>query len=99
MTHSYQQDGAFLKELLPRDLAYLGILGPRLRTARLLKEVASQIGLSLEEAMQRLHAPVGLNIGATNPAGIALSIAAEIQAAFAGRSPSLAKIPDEARAS
>jgi len=98
MTHSYQQDGAFLKELLPRDLAYLGILGPRLRTARLLKEVASQIGLSLEEAMQRLHAPVGLNIGATNPAGIALSIAAEIQAAFAGRSPSLAKIPDEARA-
>lgn len=101
MTHSYQQDGAFLKELLPRDLAYLGILGPRLRTARLLKEVAPQVGLSIEEAMQRLHAPVGLNIGATNPAGIALSIAAEIQAAFANRNQKLPEnrvpSPDEVR--
>jgi xanthine/CO dehydrogenase XdhC/CoxF family maturation factor len=84
MTHSYQQDAEFLKKLLPCELAYLGILGPRLRTQRLLKEIAPDIGLSIEECMERLHAPIGLNLGAANPAGIALAIAAEIQAVFAG---------------
>ena len=78
LTHSYEQGRAVLQALLPRDLAYLGILGPRRRTERLLTEVAPEIGRTVKECFPRLHSPVGLAIGAKNPAGIALAIVAEI---------------------
>jgi xanthine dehydrogenase accessory factor len=80
LTHSYEQDRAVLQALLPRELAYLGTLGPRRRTKRLLTEVAPVIGRTLEECFARLHSPVGLNIGAKNPTSIALAIVAEIHA-------------------
>jgi xanthine dehydrogenase accessory factor len=78
LSHSYEQDRAALQELLPRELAYLGILGPRRRTERLLREVAPEIGRMVEECFTRLHSPAGLTIGAKNPAGIALAIVAEV---------------------
>lgn len=83
MTHSYEQDLEALRALLPRGLTYLGILGPRRRTERLLAEVGPKIGLSVEECFARLHAPVGLKIGATTPVSIALAIVAEVHAVFA----------------
>jgi len=78
LTHSYEQDRAALQALLPRELAYLGVLGPHRRTERLLAEVAPEIGRTVEECFTRLHSPVGLSIGAKNPASIALAIVAEI---------------------
>jgi xanthine dehydrogenase accessory factor len=80
LTHSYEQDRAVLQALLPQELAYLGILGPRRRTERLLTDIASKIGRTVEDCLSRLHSPVGLNIGARNPASIALAIVAEIHA-------------------
>ena len=80
LTHSYEQDRAALQALLPRELAYLGTLGPRRRTERLLEEVAPGIGRTVEDCFLRLHSPVGLDIGARNPASIALAIVAEIHA-------------------
>jgi xanthine dehydrogenase accessory factor len=80
LTHSYQQDRAALQALLPRELGYLGILGPRRRTERLLAEVAPEIGLTIEQCFARLHSPVGLNIGAKDPTSIALAITAQIYA-------------------
>lgn len=85
LTHSYEQDRAALRAILPRGLAYLGILGPRLRTERLIAEVAPEIGLDLDECRSRLHFPVGLDIGAKNPVSIALSITAEIHAVLENR--------------
>jgi xanthine dehydrogenase accessory factor len=85
LTHSYEQDRSALRALLPRTLAYIGILGPRRRTERLLAEVAPGIGLSLDECRSRLHYPVGLKIGAKDPVGIALSIVAEIHAVLERR--------------
>ena len=85
LTHSYEQDRAILAALLPRDLVYLGILGPRHRTERLLEEIAPSLGLSVEACFARLHSPVGLDLGARDPASIALSIVAGIQAALTGR--------------
>jgi xanthine/CO dehydrogenase XdhC/CoxF family maturation factor len=85
LTHSYEQDRAALQALLPRELAYLGILGPRRRTERLLKEVAPHLGRTLAECLLQLRAPVGLNIGAKDPASIALAIVAEIHAVIEGR--------------
>ncbi|HEX4036492.1 MAG TPA: XdhC family protein [Acidobacteriaceae bacterium] len=90
MTHSYEQDALILRallrpELLGRALRYLGVLGPRRRTERLVEELAEELGLTVEAAMARLHSPVGLDLGGHAPATIALSIAAELQAIFAGR--------------
>lgn len=85
LTHSYEQDRAALRAMLPRELAYLGILGPRRRTERLLAEVAPEIGLSVDECRSRLHSPVGLDIGAKDPVSIALSITAEIHAVLERR--------------
>jgi xanthine dehydrogenase accessory factor len=84
LTHSYEQDRALLKALVLRPLQYLGILGPLHRTRRLLDSICGELGLSMEECLARLHAPVGLNIGSGTPAVIALSIVAEIQAEIAG---------------
>lgn len=85
MTHSYEQDRKLLAALLPQELRYLGVLGPRRRTERLAGEVAAETGLTLEESMARVHAPVGLDLGGHSPAAIALAIAAELQALFTGR--------------
>ncbi len=88
MTHSYEQDRKVLGALLSRDMKYAGILGPRRRTERLIGDVAPELGLTPAECMARLHTPVGLDLGGHSPAAIALSIAAELQAVFAGRAES-----------
>ena len=83
MTHNYLYDLELLPLLLPLSLPYLGILGPKQRTARLLAEL--QEGFHFNSA-QHLYSPVGLDIGADNPEEIALAIAAEIQAVLQKRS-------------
>ena len=86
LTHSYIQDRELLRTLLPLNLQYLGVLGPRSRTLRLVDEIADAIHLPTDECMARLHAPVGLDLGADTPTGIALAIVAEIHAALHARS-------------
>jgi xanthine dehydrogenase accessory factor len=86
LTHSYEQDQSLLRELLTgTDLRYLGVLGPRQRTQHLIAQIAPMIGLSPEDCMARLHAPVGFDIGAHTPESIALSIITEIFAVSNGR--------------
>jgi xanthine/CO dehydrogenase XdhC/CoxF family maturation factor len=80
MTHSFDQDSRLLAQLLPMPLLYLGVLGPRYRTADLVQHTLERIGGTVVEWMQKVHAPVGLDLGADSPATIALSIVAEIQA-------------------
>ncbi len=87
MTHSYEQDRALLRELLPLAPKYLGVLGPRARTERIVCEIADAVHLSPEECLARLHSPVGFDIGAHSPEGIALAIAAEIFASLQERGP------------
>ncbi len=85
MTHNYLHDLELLKILLPSPVCYLGILGPKSRTERLLEELR-QIGTHLSrEQLHRLYAPIGLDIGADTPEAIALSIIAGIQAVVTGR--------------
>ncbi len=59
LTHSYEQDRLTLRGLLPGDADYLGVLGPRKRTERLLSEIVPELGLTVGECMARLHSPVG----------------------------------------
>lgn len=85
MTHNYEKDRGILRYLLKRGLSYIGALGPKKRTESLLEELKAG-GLKLEDSeLERLHAPVGLDIGADTPEAIALSIAAEIRAVLAAR--------------
>lgn len=86
MTHHYLTDQTLLQTLLPTPLRYLGVLGPRARTERLLQEL-QQAGMELgDDERQRLYGPVGLDLGAETPEEVALAIVAEIQAALSQRS-------------
>jgi xanthine/CO dehydrogenase XdhC/CoxF family maturation factor len=79
MTHNFPQDAKLLRPILAGRPRYLGLLGPKKRTDSLFAE------LGLRPGTVDVHAPVGLDIGADTPEGIALSIVAEIQAELAGR--------------
>ena len=87
MSHNYSHDLALLRFLLASPALYIGVMGPRKRTERMLRELAvGDSAFRLEEAdMTRLHSPAGLDIGANAPAEIALSIVAEMRAAMDGR--------------
>ena len=87
MAHNYSHDLALLRFLLASPARYIGVLGPRHRTERMLRELAAADGtVRLEETnLARLHAPAGLDVGANGPAEIALSILAEMRAVLDGR--------------
>lgn len=85
MSHSFVSDRAYLGQLLRRPLRYLGALGPKRRTERILAELAAEGVVPDASARARFHAPVGLDLGAETPEEIALSILAEIRAVWMGR--------------
>ena len=85
MTHNYNYDMAMLRQLLQKDVSYIGMLGPKKKRERMLNELKDE-GLNFtEKQLSVLHSPVGLDIGAETSEEIALSILAEIKALFAGR--------------
>jgi xanthine/CO dehydrogenase XdhC/CoxF family maturation factor len=79
MSHNYLRDIAYLGSFLGAETAYLGVLGPRGRTEQMLGE------LGQPDAIWRLHAPAGLDIGAEGPEEVARAIVAEILAVTRGR--------------
>jgi xanthine/CO dehydrogenase XdhC/CoxF family maturation factor len=87
MTHNYLHDLALLKFLLDSPTCYIGVMGPRNRTERMLSELAAnEAMMRADEAdPSRLYSPVGLDIGANTPAEVALSIVAEMRAVVEGR--------------
>jgi xanthine/CO dehydrogenase XdhC/CoxF family maturation factor len=87
VTHRSTTDRDALRLLLPRaaDLSYLGLLGPRSRSRRLLDELRAEGSTYGAEALAKIHGPAGLDIGSESPAEIALAIVAEALAATTGR--------------
>ncbi|WP_420577236.1 XdhC family protein [Ekhidna sp.] len=85
MTHNYQYDLAVFKILLEqKDVSYIGILGPKKKYQRMLDELKEDgVELSTDQ-LDKIYAPVGLEIGAETPAEIGLSILSEIQAVLTG---------------
>ncbi len=84
MTHNFGRDLASLDRLLPMDLPYIGLLGPKRRHAELLARF--QEYRELDPAwLTALHAPAGLDIGSESPEEIALSIISEAAAVLANR--------------
>ncbi|QHJ06131.1 XdhC family protein [Hymenobacter busanensis] len=85
LTHNYAYDLAVLQCLLAAPTAYIGLLGPRQKAARLLEELTQAVPDAATQLRGRLYSPIGLNVGAETPEEIALSIVAEIQAVRQGR--------------
>jgi len=86
MSHNFEQDLEYLEAALESDAPYVGILGPKVRTDRLLGAIRAS-GVRVDDATrERLFAPVGLDVGADTPEEIALAVVAEILAARRGRS-------------
>ena len=86
MTHHLARDLHYLRAVLPEAYSYVGLLGSARRREQLLGELGETGVLADDSVAGRLHAPVGLDLGATDPASVALAIVAEIQAAWTGRS-------------
>jgi xanthine dehydrogenase accessory factor len=74
-TREHKMDAEALKAVLGRDCAYIGLLGSRRKVGFIFQSLRSE---GMEEALGRVHAPIGLEIGAEMPEEIAISIAAEI---------------------
>ena len=78
LTHDPKIDDPALTHALERDCFYIGALGSRKTHARRLERLKAQ-GVS-DAALARIHAPIGLDIGAVSPAEIAVAIMGEITA-------------------
>jgi xanthine dehydrogenase accessory factor len=82
MSHHYARDLEYMKALLFSKVPYIGMLGPRARTERMLADLeASGLSVSIGD---RLFAPIGLDLGAEGPDAIALAIVAEVSAIMSG---------------
>ena len=81
MTHTFADDQAYLRALVSSPVAYIGMLGPRQRTERILKNVAA--AARVDEG--RVYGPVGLDIGTDGAEQVALAVIAEILAVRSGR--------------
>lgn len=80
MSHNYHLDLQALRLCAQLDVGYIGLLGPAARRDALLADLDAA---DVEHLRPRLHAPVGLALGGSGPAPIALAIAAELQQYFA----------------
>jgi xanthine dehydrogenase accessory factor len=76
LTHDPKIDDPALTHALSRDCFYIGALGSRKTHGRRLERLKAQ-GVS-DAALARIHAPIGLDIGAVSPAEIAVAIMGEI---------------------
>ena len=78
-SHNYGRDFAALQKLLPLNLRYLGLIGPRKRRDQLLNDLL-EVDIAINAGF---FAPAGLDLGAETPEEIALAIISEIQRVFA----------------
>jgi xanthine dehydrogenase accessory factor len=81
MTHSYADDLAFLRVAVRSEAPYIGVLGPRHRTERILGILRGEAPID----ENRVHGPVGLDLGGEGAEQVALSILGEILALRSGR--------------
>lgn len=85
MTHNFLRDKEYVRSLLSSPTRFIAMLGPAVRTERLLTELRDE-GVEIgENARARIHGPAGLDLGAEGPEEIAAAICAEIVAIKRGR--------------
>jgi xanthine dehydrogenase accessory factor len=83
VTRGHTNDLEALRALAPQELRYLGLIGSRAKVARIFDALKDdRMG---GDALGRVHAPIGLDIGAVTPQEIAVSILAELIAVKHGK--------------
>jgi xanthine dehydrogenase accessory factor len=85
MTHNFGRDLLALDLLLPLQLRYVGLLGPRRRHAELLARLSEHRSLDFNTDIKNLFAPAGLDIGSEAPEEIAIAIISEVAAVLSNR--------------
>lgn len=80
MSHNYLRDRGHLRSFLGTGVPYLGMLGPRVRTERLVQELREEGIEATPEDLEALHGPAGLDVGSEGPEEIAAAIVAELLA-------------------
>jgi len=83
VTRGHTNDLDALRALAPRELRYLGLIGSRAKVARIYDALTEE--QMPAELLTRVHAPIGLDIGAVTPQEIAVSILAELIAVKHGK--------------
>ena len=83
VTRGHTNDLEALRALAPRELRYLGLIGSRAKVARIYDALTED--RMPAESLARVHAPIGLDIGAVTPQEIAVSILAELIAVKHGK--------------
>jgi xanthine dehydrogenase accessory factor len=78
VTRGHNQDEECLRAVVPLKPDYVGLIGSKRRTNIVLERL--RVAGFAEEDIRRVHAPIGLDIGAVTPEEVALSILAEIVA-------------------
>jgi xanthine dehydrogenase accessory factor len=84
VTRGHTNDLEAMRALASRDLRYLGLIGSRAKVARIYDELMKD-GRAIADRLERVHAPIGLDIGAVTPQEIAVSILAELIAVKHGK--------------
>ncbi len=83
VTRGHRHDLEALQALAARDLRYLGLIGSKAKVARIYDALLEQAMPA--ECLRRVHAPIGLDIGAVAPEEIAVAILAEMIAVKRGK--------------
>ena len=95
-TRCHATDRLVLREALKRPWRYVGMIGSRLKVAKIVEDFRDE-GI-FEPLEGKLYGPVGLDLGGKSPAAVALSILAEVQMARHGRTGRPLSAQPEARA-
>lgn len=82
VTRGHRRDALALAAVVRSRAGYIGLIGSKRKIIKIFSDLREQ-GVSSEQ-LNRVHAPIGLNLGAVTPAEIAVSIAAEIIAVRRG---------------
>jgi len=82
VTHRHVHDFEVLEQCVQHPFHYLGMIGSETKVKKAFQQLREK-GIS-DEAIRKIHAPIGIDIGANTPAEIALSIAAELVAVRSG---------------
>ena len=91
MAHDYETDFQNMRKLLKTNILFIGMLGPKKRTDKMFLQLMKEGNPVSEQNLVRIASPVGLDIGATTPEEIAISIIAEVKTFFSGRNGSRLK--------
>ena len=76
VTRGHRHDKNCLKAVIEKPVGYIGMIGSKRRVKALMAEMIAE-GIA-EDAVAKVHSPIGMDIGAQTPAEIAVSILAEV---------------------